>query len=95
MEDEDFNRLAESVQQAKDIIEGKLAPNRIRVRNPQNLAKSAREKLDMTQEEFAKTLNTSISTVRSWEQGTRTPTPATEILLKIATKYPEKVLECV
>lgn len=95
MEETEFNRLVESVKQAKAIMRGEMAPGRVRIIGPRSLALSAREKLGMTQEEFARTLHTSVSTVRSWEQGKRTPTPATQLLLKVAKKHPTQVLECV
>lgn len=95
MEEAEFNRLVESVKQAKAILRGELAPGRIRIVEPRSLALSAREKLGMTQEQFARTLHTSVSTVRSWEQGKRTPTPATQLLLKVAKEHPAEVLECV
>lgn len=95
MEEAEFNRLIESAKQAKAIMRGELAPGRIHVVEPHSLALSAREKLGMTQEQFARTLHTSVSTVRSWEQGKRTPTPATQLLLKVAKEYPSEVLDCV
>lgn len=95
MEEAEFNRLIESAKQAKAIMRGELAPGRIRVVEPRSLALSAREKLGMTQEQFARTLHTSVSTVRSWEQGKRTPTPATQLLLKVAKEHPGEVLDCV
>ncbi len=54
----------------------------------------ARMQLGMTQEAFAKLLNTPIGTVRGWEQGRRQPPPSARILMRVARKYPEKVLEC-
>lgn len=95
MEAAEFERLKESVRQAKAIMRGEMAPGRIRIMESPVLARNAREKLGMTQEEFAATLHTSVSTVRSWEQGKRNPTPATRLLLKVAAKHPGEVLECV
>ncbi|MEO0510731.1 MAG: helix-turn-helix domain-containing protein [Verrucomicrobiota bacterium] len=95
MEEIEFNRLVESVKQAKAVMKGEMVPGRVRVLEGPNLAKSAREKLNMTQQQFADTLETSVSTVRSWEQGTRAPSPAAHLLLKVANKHPETVLECV
>jgi len=95
MEEAEFNRLKASVRQAKAIMKGELVPGRVRIMEPPALARSAREKLGMTQEQFAMILHTSVSTVRSWEQGKRNPTPATELLLKVANKHPETILECV
>jgi len=95
MNDELFQQLKQSVGQMNAIKRGELAPGRIRVVEPRTLARGAREKLGMTQEQFARALHTSVSTVRSWEQGKRTPTPATQLLLKVAKEHPDEVLECV
>ena len=37
--------------------------------------KQSREKLGLTQIEFAKKLNVSVQTVQAWEQGKRNPRP--------------------
>lgn len=95
MEKQEFNRLKESVKQAKAIMQGEMPPGRVRFIESPSLARAAREKLGMTQEQFAATLQTSVSTVRSWEQGKRSPTPATRLLLKVAQQHPAQVLECV
>jgi len=95
MEEAEFKRLEESARQAKAILKGELQPGRIRIVEAPTLARSAREKLGMTQEEFARALQTSPSTIRSWEQGKRNPTPATRLLLKVATQHPREVLDCV
>ena len=48
-----------------------------------------RHRLNLSQREFADLLNVSLSTVRSWEQGTRTPDGASLKLLDIAGRAPE------
>lgn len=73
---------------------GESAPTRIRVANPGNEVANARMQLGMTQEVFAKLLNTPLGTVRGWEQGRRQPPPSTKILIRVVTKYPDQFLEC-
>ncbi|XVN40351.1 MAG: helix-turn-helix domain-containing protein [Rickettsia endosymbiont of Argas persicus] len=51
----------------------------------------ARDKLKLTQEQFATTFGVSISTLRNWEQGRRLPTGAAKLLLKIIEKEPNVV----
>ena len=45
--------------------------------------------LEMTQVEFAQTLNVSVQTVRSWEQGGRKPEQASNRLLQIIQQSPQ------
>ena len=73
METELFNELKESIRQMKAIEKGELAPTRVRVVNPENDVASARLKLGLTQEAFARFLDTPVGTVRGWEQGRRLP----------------------
>jgi putative transcriptional regulator len=81
MDAELFNELKDSIRQMKAIEKGELAPARVRVVNPENAVAQARQQLGMTQEAFAKLLDTPVGTVRGWEQ-------------RVAAKYPEQVLEC-
>jgi putative transcriptional regulator len=94
MDAENLNDLKDSIRQMKAIEAGELAPAKVRIVNPDNEVASARMKLGMTQEAFAKLLDTPVGTVRGWEQGRRQPPPSAKILMRVATKYPEQVLEC-
>lgn len=47
-----------------------------------------REKIKLSQSVFAKILNVSSSSVRQWEQGKRTPTGSTKVLLELLKKNP-------
>ena len=51
-----------------------------------------RRRLDVSQREFADMLNVSVGTVRSWEQGLRSPDGASLRLLDIAEHQPEVLL---
>jgi len=94
MDAELFNELKDSIRQMKAIEKGELAPARVRVVNPENAVAQARQQLGMTQEAFAKLLDTPVGTVRGWEQGRRQPPPSAKVLMRVAAKYPEQVLEC-
>jgi len=47
-----------------------------------------RERIKLSQNVFAKILNVSSSSVRQWEQGKRTPTGSTKVLLELLRKNP-------
>jgi putative transcriptional regulator len=47
-----------------------------------------REKIKLSQSVFAKLLNVSSSSVRQWEQGKRTPSGSTKVLLELLRMHP-------
>lgn len=53
----------------------------------------ARQKAQMSQASFAKTLGVSIRTLESWEQGVRRPSGAAQSLIKLFIKNPDFVRE--
>ena len=53
--------------------------------------KALRAKLGLSQSQFARALGLSISAVRHWEQGVRTPDGATSKLLRILERHPELI----
>ena len=57
---------------------------------PKNI-KMVRSKTKLSQAVFAKVLNVSLSSVRQWEQGTRTPTGSTKVLINLLSKQPALV----
>lgn len=59
----------------------------------QQQAITAREKLRMTQEQFARLLGISVRTLHQWEQGRRKPSGAARVLLRVASLNPEAVLQ--
>jgi putative transcriptional regulator len=54
---------------------------------------AARHKLGLSQGRFARLLGISVRTLHHWEQGTRTPSGAARVLLRIAAENPEAVLK--
>lgn len=50
--------------------------------------KKIRSTIHLSQAVFAKLLNVSASSVKQWEQGKRTPTGATKVLLELLEKEP-------
>ena len=63
---------------------------------PDTDLKALRKKLGLTQREFAEKYYMEIETLKSWEQGKRSPTDAVKLLLFLIEKMPldiEKTLE--
>jgi len=54
---------------------------------------TTRKKLGLSQSRFARLLGISVRTLHHWEQGTRTPSGAARVLLRVAARHPEAVLE--
>jgi putative transcriptional regulator len=90
--------LIKSLKDARDYERGKKKLNSKSRELPapapefkKNEIKHIRQDLDMTQVEFAQTLNVSVQTVRSWEQGGRKPENASNRLLQIIKQKPDVI----
>lgn len=55
--------------------------------------RNVRTKLNLSQTEFAKLLNVSVTSIRNWEQGKRFPTGAARSLYRILDRAPEAAIE--
>jgi len=94
MKNELFNELLESVKQGGKILRGNLSPSRkFDFSSPD--VKAIRDKYGLSQIKFAQLLGISPATLRNWEQGRRKPEGPARILLFIADKHPEAVLDTV
>ncbi|HET7625701.1 MAG TPA: NadS family protein [Verrucomicrobiae bacterium] len=93
MKKELFEELKQSLREAGQIKRGKLKPSRVFEIDPQNDIVKVRGKLGFSQSKFAAILGISTDTLQNWEQGRRSPTGPAKVLLKIATKHPEILLE--
>jgi putative transcriptional regulator len=94
MDDEMFEELVESIKQMKAIMRGEMLPSRVFVA-PGVEVKSVRAKYKLSQRKFAAMLGISVRTLQNWEQGRRSPEGPARILLLIAAKHPEAVLDVV
>ena len=92
MKKKDFNKLVASIKQAGKIKRGKLKPGRVFHFEPADI-KAVREKLNVSQSEFALMIGVSVSTLQNWEQGRRRPEGPARALLKVAAENPEAVAE--
>lgn len=88
MDDKNFNRLLESAGQAREIMRGVKKPSRSFMVEEPN-AKEIRQKLNLTQTDFATMLNISVNTLRNWEQNRRKPEGPARVLLGVAAAHPE------
>lgn len=92
MKDADFEKLVESIKEAGQIRSGKRKPSRVLEITPPHI-KQIRQKLKVSQSEFALMIGVSLRTLQNWEQGRRKPEGPARALLKVASKNPQAVLE--
>jgi putative transcriptional regulator len=94
MNDKLFNELLDSIKQSGKIRRKEMKASRVfDFDNPD--VKEIRMQYGLSQDKFAKMLGISASTLRNWEQGRRKPEGPARILLSIAAKHPEAVLDSV
>ena len=92
MKKELFSELVESIQEAGKIHRGELKPSRVFKYNPVDV-KKVRQRLHVSQSQFALMIGVSKDTLQNWEQGRREPEGPARALLKIVEKNPRAVLE--
>lgn len=94
MEDEMFDKLSKSIEEATAHAKGEkdLDEDQIHFVNEPD-PRAIRDKLDLTQREFADLLDVSVATVRNWEQGRRQPEGPAETLLRVADEKPKALLD--
>jgi len=90
MNDNDFQKLVQSVKQAGKIRRGTMKASRITNFNQADV-RAIRKKLDKSQSEFALMIGVSVATLQNWEQGRRRPEGPARALLKIAAENPTAV----
>lgn len=91
MNNTDFERLCESIQQAGEIRKGLRKPSRV-FHHAQPDVKSIRERLGLTQSRFAELMGVSSRTLQNWEQGRREPEGPARALLRVVEREPQAVL---
>jgi putative transcriptional regulator len=94
MKDELFNELVTSVREGGKILRGKAKPARKFVIETPDV-KKIRSNYKLSQNEFAALMGISVSTLRNWEQGRRTPEGSARVLLQVAAKHPEVIWDVV
>jgi putative transcriptional regulator len=92
MKKEHFDKLVASIKEAGEIKAGRKMPSRFfEIKSPD--IKKIREKLNVSQNEFALMIGVSVRTLQNWEQGRREPEGPAKALLRIALKNPSAVLD--
>lgn len=92
MNDELFGDLVAGIEEAGAYLRGEASEARVGFAGEPD-PREIRERLHLTQEEFAAALCISVGTLRNWEQGRREPSGPAMRLLQIAAKHPEVILE--
>src|SRR3989304_2554749 len=87
-----FEELLESVKQGGSIMRGATKPSRT-FEFPESEVRKIREHYGLSQEKFASLIGIRVATLRNWEQGRRKPEGAARVLLRVASKHPEAILD--
>ncbi len=94
MKKELFNELLESVRQGGAILRGERKTSR-NYRFPEPNVRKIRKQYGLSQQKFAALIGISVGTLRNWEQGRRKPQGPARVLLHVAARHPEAVLDVV
>ena len=92
MKEELFAELVASVKEGGAILRGEKEAARNFHLDRLDI-KRIREGYNLTQAQFAAMLGISVRTLRNWEQGRRVPEGPAMVLLRVADKHPEAVLD--
>ena len=87
MNKDEFGKLLGSVKQAGRIRRGQEGPSRAFEVKPEDV-RAIRDRLGITQVEFALLIGVSPATLRNWEQGRRAPDGPARALLRVAAINP-------
>lgn len=86
-----FNSIKQGLDEAIDHARG--GPTKARVYRPEPVDVAAlRERLGMTQEEFAARFGVRVATLRHWERGDRCPRGPALVLLNLIEREPQAVM---
>jgi len=89
-----FEELVSSIQEGGAILRGEKEASRTFRLAPLDI-KNIREGYNLTQEQFAAMLGISVRTLRNWEQGRRVPEGPAMMLLRVAEKHPQALLDVI
>ena len=87
-----FNSIKQGLDEALEFSKGKKSKAIVHEFSPLDV-KNIRAKLGMSQNEFASAFGISVSTLRHWERGDRTPNGPALVLLNVVSKEPNAVLK--
>ena len=89
---EAFDSIKQGLEEAIDFSKDSLKKAVVHEFAPVDV-KNIRSKIGMTQNEFASAFGISVSTLRHWERGDRTPHGPALVLLNVVAKEPTAVLK--
>ncbi len=92
MKKELFDELLKSVKQGGAIMKASMKPSRV-FEFPESEVRKLRENYGLSQDKFASLMGISVATLRNWEQGRRKPEGPARVLLMVAAKHPEVLLD--
>jgi len=90
MNKRDFDLLVESIREAGRIRRGEIKASRVTRFASQNV-RGIRQKLGVSQSQFATMIGVSVATLQNWEQGRRNPVGPARALLRVADANPKAV----
>ena len=73
-------------------MKGSMKPSRV-FEFPESEVKKLRDNYGLSQDKFASLVGISVATLRNWEQGRRKPEGPAKVLLMVAAKHPEVLLD--
>ena len=92
MKKELFDELLKSVKQGGAIMKASMKPSRV-FEFRESEVRKLRENYGLSQDKFASLMGISVATLRNWEQGRRKPEGPARVLLMVAAKHPEVLLD--
>jgi putative transcriptional regulator len=87
-----FDKIAAGLTEALEVARGNAKPSKLHV-PPEINVRSIRQKLDVSQDDFAAEFGFTINQIRDWEQGRTRPLGGNRAYLMIIKRDPKKVLE--
>ena len=94
MRDDLFEELLQSVREGGAILRGEAAPAAQFFGDDPDVTR-VREQYGLSQAKFAGLLGISVRTLQNWEQHRRKPEGPARVLLQVAARHPEAVLDAV
>jgi putative transcriptional regulator len=94
MKNELFAELVASLREGGAILRNEMPASRTFTVLPLDI-KRLRDEFGLTQEQFAALLGISVRTLHNWEQGRRVPEGPARVLLQVAAKHPEALMDVV
>jgi putative transcriptional regulator len=87
-----FDSIKQGLEEAIEFSKGKPGKAVVHEFSPVDV-KNIRANIGMSQNEFASAFGISVSTLRHWERGDRTPQGPALVLLNVVSKEPKAVLK--